>query len=64
LLRRSLLFDSSLINLLGDIAILLGYIVAAALLAMGIYIAMRRYSLQQLGKSLEPVWAKVKFKKK
>lgn len=62
LLRRSLLFDSSLITLMGDIAILLGYIVAAALLALGIYMAMRRYSLQQLGKSLEPVFAK--FKKK
>jgi ABC-type multidrug transport system permease subunit len=62
LLRRSLLFDSSIISLMGDLAILLGYIVAAALLATGIYIAMRRYSLQQLGKSLEPVFAK--FKKK
>ncbi|MEM3154065.1 MAG: ABC transporter permease [Candidatus Woesearchaeota archaeon] len=63
LLRRSLLFDSSFISMMGDIAILLGYIVAASLLASGIYIAMRRYSLQRLGKSLGPVFTKVKFKK-
>lgn len=62
LLRRALLFDSSIIDLMGDITILLGYIVATALLAYGIYMATRRYSMQQLGKDLAPVFAK--FKKK
>ena len=64
LLRRTLLFDSSLLAMINDIAIMLGYIVAAALLASGIYMLTRRYSLQQLAKDFEPWFAKVKFKKK
>jgi len=62
LLRRTLLFDSSLLTMINDIAIMLGYIVAAALLASGIYMLTRRYSLQQLTKDLTPWFAK--FKKK
>ncbi len=62
LLRRALLFDSSLLSLWGDILIMLGYIVAAALLASGIYLMTRRYSLQQLAKAFAPVFAR--FRKK
>ncbi len=64
LLRRTLLFDQSLIAVYGDILILIGYIIAAALVASGIYLLTRRYSLQQLIKDLSPVLAKVHFKKK
>jgi ABC-type multidrug transport system permease subunit len=62
LLRRALLFGSSPLSMISDISILIGYIVAAALLASGVYMAMRRYSLQQLGKDFAPVFAK--FRKK
>ncbi len=62
LLRRALLFGSSPLSMISDISILIGYIVAAALLASGVYMAMRRYSLQQLGKDLAPVFSK--FRKK
>jgi ABC-type multidrug transport system permease subunit len=62
LLRRALLFGSSPLSMISDISILIGYIVAAALLASGVYMAMRKYSLQQLGKDLAPVFAK--FRKK
>ncbi len=62
LLRRALLFDSSLLSLWGDILIMLGYIVAAALLSSGIYLMTRRYSLQQLAKAFAPVFARFKRK--
>ena len=62
LLRRALLFDASLFNLLGDILVFIGYIIAAALLASGIYLLTRRYSMQQLTKKLAPVLARFKRK--
>jgi len=62
LIRRALLFDASLISMLGDIAILLGYIIALAFLASGTYMLTRRYSMQQLMKRLAPVLAR--FRKK
>lgn len=64
LIRRALIFDASLLSMLGDILIMVGYIVAAALLASGIYMLTRRYSMQQLMKDLAPVLARVHFKRK
>ena len=60
LLRRALLFGSSPLSMISDISILIGYIVAAALLASGIYMATRRYSLQQIGKNIAPVLSRFK----
>ena len=62
LLRRSLLYNASLLSLLPDVLIMLGYIVAAAFLATGIYVLMRKYSMEQLIKKLTPVF--VRFRKK
>ncbi|VVB81081.1 ABC-2 family transporter protein [uncultured archaeon] len=64
LLRRALLFDSSLLSMYQDILIMLGYIIAAALLASGLYMMTRNYSLQQLTKKLTPVLVKMHLKKK
>ena len=64
LLRRALLFDASLLSLLNDLFILLGYIIAAALIASGIYMMTKGHSLQALTKRLAPVLAKVHFRKK
>jgi ABC-type multidrug transport system permease subunit len=64
LLRRAFLFDAPLLSLLEDILIMLGYIIAAALIASGIYLLTRRYSMQQLAKKLAPVFARVRFRKK
>ncbi len=62
LLRRALLLDAPMLNILGDVMILIGYIIAAALLASGIYILTRRYSIQQLIKNFAPVLAKFRRK--
>ncbi len=64
LLRRSLLYDASLLSLLPDILLMLGYIIAAAFLATGTYMMIRKYSIQQLMKNLTPIFAKVRFRKK
>jgi len=62
LLRRLLLFDASMISIIQDLFILLGYIIATALLATGVYMMTRRQSLQKLAKRLAPVMER--FKKK
>ncbi len=64
LIRRTILFDASLSSLLPDILILLGYILAMALLASGVYMLTRRHSLQRLAKALTPVFQRVTFRKK
>ncbi len=64
LLRRALIFDQSLLSMLGDILIMLGYVAALAILATGIYLLTRRYSMQQLMKAITPVFARVRFKRK
>jgi ABC-2 type transport system permease protein len=64
LIRRALLFDSSLLSLYGDVLIMLGYIVAAALVASGVYMMTRNYSLEQLTKKLTPVLVKLHLKKR
>ncbi len=64
LLRRALIFDQSLLAMLGDILLMLGYVVALALLATGIYLLTRRYSMQQLMRAIAPVFAKVHFRRK
>lgn len=64
LIRRTILFDASLRSLLPDILILLGYILAMALLASGVYMLTRRYSLQRLAKTLTPIFQRVTFRKK
>ena len=64
LVRRALLFDSSILNLYGDVLIMLGYIIAAALLASGVYMITRNYSLEQLTKKLTPVLVKMHLKKR
>lgn len=69
LLRRALLFDASFVTLFSDILILIGYIIAAALLASGTYLLTRQYSTQKLIKKIQPVLKRmniknIKFKKK
>ncbi|MCX6708114.1 MAG: ABC transporter permease [Candidatus Woesearchaeota archaeon] len=64
LIRRALLFNSSILNLYGDVLIMLGYIVAAALVASGVYMITRNYSLEQLTKKLTPVLVKLHLKRK
>ncbi len=64
LLRRALIFDQTLLSMIGDIIIMLGYIAALAILATGIYLLTRRYSMQQLMKAITPVFARVRFRKK
>jgi ABC-type uncharacterized transport system permease subunit len=64
LLRRALIFDQSFLSMLGDILLMLGYVAALALLATGIYLLTRRYSMRQLMKAIAPVFARVKFKRK
>jgi ABC-type multidrug transport system permease subunit len=64
LLRRALIFDQSLLSMIGDILIMLGYALALALLATGAYLLTRRYSMQQLLKAITPVFTRIKFKRK
>ncbi len=59
LLRRALLFDSSVLSMVPDTLILLGYIVAFAFISAGAYMLTRKYSLQELLKEFKPVLAKV-----
>lgn len=64
LLRRSLLFDSPLVDLLPDILVLLGYLIAAACIAVGCYMLTRNYSLELLMKRLSPYIDRVRRKGK
>ncbi len=64
LLRRALIFDQTLLSMFQDILLMLGYVAALALLATGVYMLTRRYSMQQLMQAIAPVFARVRFKKR
>ncbi|RMD58002.1 hypothetical protein D6825_02265 [Candidatus Woesearchaeota archaeon] len=55
LVRRALIFDSSIVSLLPDVLILVGYIIAAALIASGAYMMTRLHSVQEVARRLKPV---------
>lgn len=59
LLRRALLFDSSVVSMIPDVLILIGYIVAFAFIAAGAYMLTRRHSLRSLLEQFRPVLARV-----
>lgn len=62
LLRRALLFDASFLSLATDFIILLGYIIAASLIAAGTYLMTRHYSLAKILKKLQPVLQRMSIK--
>lgn len=64
LLRRALLFDSSIISLAGDTLILVGYIIATAFLVSGTYYLTRNYTLQQLIQKVSPVLERMHIRKR
>ncbi|PIN75319.1 hypothetical protein COV18_03970 [Candidatus Woesearchaeota archaeon CG10_big_fil_rev_8_21_14_0_10_37_12] len=63
-LRKVLLFDIGILNVIPDILALIGYIILFSLLATGTYMIMRQYSLQQLSKKFAPVMAYVHLPKR
>lgn len=62
LLRRAIIYDAAWRTILTDVLTMIGYIAALTLLAVGVYMLTRRYSLQKLAKKLTPVF--VIFRKK
>lgn len=62
-LRRAILYDSTFLSILNDYLILVGYIIAVALITTGVYMLTRNYSLEKLMKNFAPVLAKFRRKK-
>ncbi len=64
LLRKVLLFDSSLLSVLPDLLIMVGYIVALAVVVTGAYLVTRRENVQQVLDDIRPFVAKLRWRRK